>query len=224
MKPSSRRRLGLSLGAVVGAATVGWLASAGHAALAPGPMNTMHDDLACEACHREAPGTLRQQLQAAARDAIGMSTAGVDIGFRKVTSDECRACHDRPDDRHPIGRFLEPRFARAREVLGPEQCSSCHREHAGVRVTAADTTFCRHCHADMKIEHDPIDVPHRDLVATQQWNTCLGCHDYHGNHAVKAPRTLGTSHSLEAIRRYFEGGNSPYGAPIRRATTKELAP
>jgi hypothetical protein len=74
----------------------------------------------------------------------------------------------------------------------------------------------------MKIEHDPVDVSHRELVATQQWNTCLGCHDYHGNHAAKAPRKVVHSHSLDAIRRYFDGGRSPYGAPLRRATTKEL--
>lgn len=217
MKPAHRRRFGLSLGAVAGAATIGWLASAGHAELAPGPMNTMHDDLACEACHREAPGTLRQQLQAAARNALGLATTDVDIGYRRVTSEDCRACHDRPDDRHPVGRFLEPRFAAARDALAPEHCSSCHREHSGMRVTA-DPTLCRHCHADTTIEHDPLDVSHRQLVATQQWSTCLGCHDYHGNHAAKPERRMVYARSLADIRRYFEGGRSPYGAPIHRAT------
>ena len=223
MKPRHRRALGIALGAVVGAAVLAWLGAEGSAALhAPGPMNTGHGDTACAACHRPAPGTLRQQLQNAARSWLGAPHVEVDIGYRAVTPDECLACHDRPDDRHPGFRFLEPRFAEARARLAPERCTSCHLEHAGVRVTLADPTYCRHCHADLVLDRDPLDVSHRELVTTRRWDTCLGCHDYHGNHAHRAPRRLEEALPPAAIRGYLDGGPSPYGAPIRRATNLEV--
>ena len=39
---------------------------------APGKMNTGHERLACDSCHRPAPGTVRQQLQANARYLLGL--------------------------------------------------------------------------------------------------------------------------------------------------------
>ncbi len=223
MKPARRRRIGIVSGLVVGALSVGWLGADGNAQLhAPGPMNTSHDTLDCEACHEAAPGTLRQQLQTAARGALG-GDVEVDVGFRAVTSARCRACHQRADDRHPIGRFLEPRFAEVREKLQPEECASCHREHRGARITVGETTFCRHCHAELAIEHDPVDVSHRQLVAMGRWESCLGCHDYHGNHRLASPRRLGEAIAVERIETYFEGGESPYPPSIHRAKL-EVAP
>ncbi|MBA3539702.1 MAG: cytochrome c3 family protein, partial [Deltaproteobacteria bacterium] len=171
---------------------------------------------------REAPGTVRQQLQNVARDRLGLAAVAVDVGFRAVTNDQCLACHDRPDDRHPVFRFLEPRFAEARATLHPEQCSSCHREHNGVRVTTVEPTYCRTCHATTTFERDPLDVPHRELVATERWDTCLGCHDFHGNHGMTAPHRLQDAILLDQIRTYFGGGPSPYPPPVRRAITPEL--
>jgi hypothetical protein len=223
MKPQRRRRLGVGLGAGAGVALVIWLRSDGQAQLhAPGPMNTQHDSIACESCHVAAGGTLRQQLQTAAKDALGFATAEVDVGYRTVTSERCVACHDRPDDRHPIGRFLEPRFTQARAALGPEQCGSCHREHSGARVTVGEATFCRHCHATVALADDPLDISHRELAARQRWDSCLGCHDYHGNHGMRTPRLLSLAIGSARIRAYFDGGDSPYPAPIRRAA--EVAP
>ncbi|MBA2539361.1 MAG: cytochrome c3 family protein [Deltaproteobacteria bacterium] len=219
MKPQRRRRLGVALGAVAGLALVTWLRADGQAQLhAPGPMNARHDDLDCESCHVEADGTLRQQLQTAAKGTLGFATADVDLGYRAVTSERCVACHDRPDDRHPIGRFLEPRFTEARATLGPERCGSCHREHSGTRITVGDSTFCRHCHATVALANDPVDVSHRQLAEQQRWDTCLGCHDYHGNHALHPPQRLSLAIGLDRLRAYFEGGESPYPAPVRRAT------
>lgn len=223
MKPSQRRALGISFGAVVGAGLITWLGAAGSEQLhAPGPMNTGHGDTACAACHRPAPGTVRQQLQTVARRWIGASHAEVDLGYREVTSDECLACHERPDDRHPGFRFLEPRFAEARAQLHPEACASCHREHQGARVTIAEPTYCRQCHGELTLDQDPLDVSHRELVTTERWETCLGCHDYHGNHAYTAPRRLEQAIPMDAIRAYLDGGSSPYGAPIRRAIEPEV--
>lgn len=225
MKPAVRRRLGRALGAVLGASMLVVLAAPGCEQLhAPGPMNAGHGSLACAACHVEAPGSVRQQLQSAARAAIanvvhGEAGAAVDVGYRAVSNRECLECHERPDDRHPVFRFLEPRFADVRAVLRVDTCEGCHREHAGVRVTMAERTFCRHCHADTALARDPIDVSHRELIATGRWDSCLGCHDFHGNHAAKpVPVRLQDAHSAAALDAYFAGtGPSPYGPPARRA-------
>jgi hypothetical protein len=225
MKIGHRRQIGIASGLVLGVAAVIWLSAAGCEQLhAPGPMNTGHGELSCESCHREAPGTLRQQLQNFARHALGLEATDTDVGYREVTSVECLACHERPDDRHPVFRFLEPRFAEVRDELGPEQCSTCHREHHGVRVTVPETTYCRHCHAETTVKGDPLDVSHRELVAARRWDTCLGCHDFHGNHTMKAPRRLHEAIPVERIRVYFDGGPSPYAEPIRRATRTEITP
>ncbi len=219
MNRGVRRRIGVVSGLVVGAAVVMFLNLPGRERFhAPGPMNTGHATLACESCHQPAAGSIRQQLQTVARQWIGVEAAAVDLGFQQVTNDRCLACHERPDDRHPVFRFLEPRFAEARQQLRPEECSSCHREHAGVRVTLREGTYCASCHRDTKLENDPIDVPHRDLIANERWETCLGCHDFHGNHAQRAPHRLQDALTVDQVRTYFGGGASPYGPAIRRAT------
>jgi hypothetical protein len=224
MKVVVRRRIGVALGIVLGAAVVGTLCAPGCEHLhAAGPMNAGHAVVACASCHQEAPGTVRQQLQAAARSWVGLHHGAVDVGFQSVTSTACLACHQRAEDRHPTYRFLEPRFAAVRAELHPERCESCHREHAGVRVTTAETTYCRHCHGELVVENDPIDVPHADLVAERRWDTCLGCHDFHGNHAGKPPRRLADAIAIDRIRRYFAGGASPYGAPVVRAVPPEVS-
>ena len=210
-------------GVVLGGAALAVLCAPGCEHLhAAGPMNVGHAAVACESCHREAPGSVRQQLQAAARKVAGLHDGAVDVGFRSVSSGECRACHDRPEDRHPAFRFLEPRFDAVREALHPERCASCHREHAGTRITVAETTYCRHCHGELVVERDPLDVPHAQLVGAQRWDTCLGCHDYHGNHTGAVPRRLADAIPVDRIRRYFAGGASPYGARVVRAIQPEV--
>lgn len=223
MKPHVRRRIGFAAGVAAGLAVSGWLNAADQQHLnAPGPMNAGHGDLACDTCHREAPGTLRQQLQAITQGWLHGERGHGDLGYRAVGNAECERCHDRPDDRHPVFRFLEPRFAEARAALHPEQCASCHREHAGVRVTLADGTYCRHCHDDVEVERDPLDVPHRELARAGRWDTCLGCHDYHGNHALESPAHLDAAIPRAAIDGYLRGGPSPYPAPIVRARPPEV--
>ncbi len=221
MTPEVRRHIGVAAGALLGAAAVLGLDAPGCEAFhAPGPMNPQHATIACDDCHRPAPGTVRQQLQTVARAWLlpdARASATVDVGFRAVTNAECLACHERAEDTHPVFRFLEPRFAAVRERLHPESCSACHREHAGVAITVAAVTFCRHCHDNIAIDHDPIDVPHRELAAAQRWETCLGCHDYHGNHAREAPHRVADAISIRRLQLYLDGGPSPYGAPVHRA-------
>lgn len=221
MKASTRRHIGIATGVALGIGAVFVLCMPGCEHLhARGPMNAGHAEVACERCHQQAPGTVRQQLQHAARTWSGLDepAAKIDVGFQRVTNADCTRCHARPDDRHPAFRFLEPRFAEAREAIHPERCESCHREHAGVRITVAEQTYCRHCHGELAVKRDPLDVSHADLVAGGRWETCLGCHDYHGNHATKPPRRLADAVPAAQIRAYFSGGPSPYGAPTVRAT------
>ncbi|MDX2093374.1 MAG: cytochrome c3 family protein [Kofleriaceae bacterium] len=225
MRLPVRRNIGLGTGATAGLAIVLWLHAPGQAHLrAPGPMNPGHAELACDACHRPAPGTLRQQLQNAARDRLGLAAAPVDIGYRAVGNEECMQCHVRPDDRHPVYRFREPRFAAARAELHPEHCASCHREHAGARATASAQTACRTCHAELVVERDPLDVPHRALLAAGRWDSCLGCHDFHGNHGLVAPTRLEQALPASAVRAYLRAGPSPYPPALVHAVSPEGTP
>lgn len=215
-----RRRLGALLGAGLGSFAVAVMLWPGQQRLrTPGPMNVGHGELDCASCHRAAPGTTRQQLQANARSVLGLRAASVDFGLSRVSNEACRACHDRPDDRHPVYRFLEPRFADARAALAPHECTSCHGEHAGRRATV-EPDACRHCHGELALEHDPISTPHAELVATGAWSTCLGCHDFHGNHASEPPTALADALAPADIRDYLAGGPSPYGA-VRHPATRE---
>jgi hypothetical protein len=210
----SRRTLGIRIGLVsagLGLALV--LSAGGDSFRAKGPMNSGHQDLACADCHLAAPGTLRQKLQANARYLAGLRADAADMGARVVGSERCQVCHWRPNDRHPIYRFLEPRFAEVRASLGAHDCVSCHREHRGARVTAV-AGFCVECHRDLELRSDPLDVPHRQLVAEESWLTCLGCHDFHGNHALEPATRLAAALAPASIARYLAGGDSPYPLPV----------
>ncbi|MEM7483232.1 MAG: cytochrome c3 family protein [Acidobacteriota bacterium] len=188
-----------------------------------GPMNTGHAEVQCSACHRQAPGTFRQQVQANARYAFGLRPEPADFGLADVSDAACLDCHERPNDRHPTFRFLEPRFAKARENLQPQTCMGCHLEHAGERITVK-ADYCSECHGDLELKVDPVDTPHHELVATASWNTCLGCHDFHGNHLWKAPTRMADRLDPAVIEEYFRGGPSPYSDEKEfRATRTTLA-
>jgi Cytochrome c3 len=184
---------------------------------AKGPANTGHDALACQKCHTEAPGTLRQQAQAKVRYWLGLRASDVAFGHVPVGNAQCTGCHAREQDAHPVHRFLEPRFAQARAELGAHSCVSCHREHKGGRVTMAPTA-CSACHQDLKLKRDPLDVPHRTLIAGNNWTSCLGCHDFHGNHKRTAQTHLDAAYPTAAIIEYLAGGPSPYGNELKFRT------
>ncbi|MBZ0170170.1 hypothetical protein MELA_02430 [Candidatus Methylomirabilis lanthanidiphila] len=181
---------------------------------AKGPMNTGHSKLGCAACHKNAPGSFRQQIQANLRHAFGRRAVPAFFGRLPVGNADCMACHERPNDRHPVYRFFEPRFSQARETLRPHQCVSCHAEHKGRRVTLTAIDYCVNCHKDTRLKKDPIDVPHADLIARKQWDSCLGCHDFHGNHIMQIEKSVEKRTPPEKIRAYFDGGSSPYGTNL----------
>jgi Cytochrome c3 len=187
-----------------------------------GSMNSGHDTLKCVSCHQDAPGSLRQQIQANLRYALRLRERLADFGHQDVGNENCLTCHERPNDRHPAYRFLEPRFLKAREALKPQFCDSCHTEHKGQRVTRAEIGYCVNCHKKTKLRKDPLDVPHDRLIALKRWESCLGCHDFHGNHIMKTKKTVDQVIPTEKIRAYFRGGKSPYGEDRHFKAKKEV--
>jgi hypothetical protein len=209
------KRAAYLLGAVVVAAAIAAVAVPQAARFhAKGPANTGHADLDCTDCHKQAPGTVRQQLQAKVQFWLGLRATDAAFGHARVDNAQCTDCHAREQDAHPVHRFLEPRFAEARAELGAESCVSCHREHKGVRATVVPTA-CATCHQKLDLKRDPLDVPHRELVARKEWQTCLGCHDFHGNHKRVAQTRLEDAHAISTIIDYLSGGPSPYGQDMK---------
>ena len=63
---------------------------------------------------------------------------------------------------------------------------------------------------------------HATLFADGEWDTCLQCHDFHGNHDLKRgehefPVSMDEAFGLEAVRSYLRDGARVYGAPIHAA-------
>ena len=44
----------------------------------------------------------------------------------------------------------------------------------------------------------------------KRWKTCLGCHDFHGNHRMTVETKLENIINERHIREYFSGGRDPY--------------
>ena len=220
---SARRRAYLWGGGAALVCGVCLLSPRGERLIAKGPSNTGHEELRCAECHQPARGTFRQRAQANARALLGLRPEGAPLVSRAVGNAECEECHAREEDAHAPHRFEEPRFAEARALVEPRRCVSCHAEHQGARVTRAGD-FCGACHDPLKLSADPLDVSHERLAAEGRFETCLTCHDYHGNHAHAAPRLLARAYPLEEVSAYMRGGPSPYGEPVTPAAPPPAAP
>lgn len=175
-----------------------------------GPLNTGHESLTCAECHTPAKGNLGQQFQTNFLEFIGARKNGTTFGLENVDNKKCLACHTRPNDRHPVHRFEEPKYSEARKNIHPTECKSCHLEHNGVRITIDNIGFCQNCHQDTELKHDPLDVSHKDLIANDQWNTCIQCHDFHGNHIYDVATKMEDTISIQAILDYVKGSKSPF--------------
>ena len=206
------RYVGAGLGAVAGLVAIALLTFPEQGGLvAKGPLNTGHETLACQDCHTPVEGSTAQQLSANVHHWLGLRETTIGFGSIDVGNAACLDCHERPEDRHPVSRFLEPRFAEQRMHLKAHLCVTCHTEHQGVRVTQETLGFCTQCHQDTALEDDPIFPSHAELVETEAWNTCLQCHDFHGNHVRTTPVRLDDGVSEAQLWAYFTGGPSPYG-------------
>jgi len=178
--------------------------------MAPGPMNSGHAEIHCDDCHRNINASFRQLVQANVAYALGRRKQPEAFGYRKTDNKDCNDCHRRAKDRHPVYRFMEPKYKKVRTHLKAQHCISCHQEHHGKRVTVT-ADICKHCHEKLSLKRDPLDVSHKTLIQKKQWNSCLGCHDFHGNYQYQLPKTVDNKFSLTAIDNYFDGGESPYG-------------
>ncbi len=208
-----RQTIGGLIGIVVGITVfVFYSLDASEEYISPGPMNIGHNELSCVTCHSDARGNLSQQVQSNIQHAVGMRKEGVDFGTQDVTVRNCLECHDRPNDRHPSYRFSEPRFKEVIKKIDATTCITCHSEHNGERVTVVAINYCVNCHQDLEVENDPVDVAHTELIANEQWFTCIQCHDFHGNHKYEVATKLKDTISLARIELYLNGGEDPYGA------------
>lgn len=214
MKISRKRRrqwIGAAVGLLATVSTYTVISlPANEEMLSLGPMNTGHEDLSCETCHTPASGNTFQQLQANVLFTLGMRKTKADFGMENVDRAKCMDCHDRPNDRHPLYRFEETRFAPARKNLNVTECEGCHMEHNEVRLTQTNIGYCENCHEETNLKHDPLEISHAELVANDMWTTCLQCHDFHGNHVYEAAESMKDTISIQTVRAYFDGGKSPY--------------
>ena len=210
-RPTGVRLAGMAAaipGAIVAAVIL--LDGPAQSLIAEGPNLDGHARLACTACHHPAPGTMRQQIQARLWFTLGLRRARPDFGYRKVASEDCLTCHDRPNERHPVYRFREPRFAAAKALVDATSCIGCHSEHAG-QMVSVEMDFCQACHGDLVLKNDPLERRHDMLIAAREWTGCLGCHDFHGNHQAPPPTRPAGAHDLAAVANYLKRGPDPYG-------------
>lgn len=218
MKISRKRKrqwIGFGVGLLVTSVTYVVISlPANEDMLSLGPMNTGHEDLSCESCHTSTKGNVFQQLQANLMFSVGLRKTVADFGSQNVDTKKCLECHDRANDRHPLHRFTEPRFANARKNLpaptGQVECESCHIEHNGVRLTQTNVGYCQNCHEETTLKNDPLEISHAELIKREMWNTCLQCHDFHGNHIFHAAESMKDTIPMTIVREYFDGGKSPY--------------
>ena len=154
---------------------------------------------------------------------FGKREKPVGFGHQDVSNNECLQCHDRPDERHPPYRFMEPRFAEVRKSVSAHQCIFCHREHLGSVLTIAQSNYCQYCHQDMDLKKDIIKPSHSNLAQRKQWRSCLQCHDFHGNHEREVPTRLADAIKAKDLEMYFTGkAQSPYGLDKKMKAPKEV--
>lgn len=177
-----------------------------------GTYNTGHENLQCEDCHFESEGSIRQQIQHNTKTYFGLHPHEdyVDVGQKRVDNEACITCHQRPNDRHPVSRFKEIRFAEQRKNLGIHECRACHSEHTGTRMSMLGEGYCVNCHEDTKVKDDPLDVSHAQLFEQNQWQTCLQCHDFHGNHIYDVPVKMQDTFPLMDVKAYLNGEKTLY--------------
>ena len=62
-----------------------------------------------------------------------------------------------------------------------------------------------------KLNLTSLDISHKDLISQESWNTCIQCHDFHGNHKYALPEKMSDTIPMQTIQNYFDGGEDPYG-------------
>ncbi len=179
--------------------------------LSPGGDHEMHEEMACDQCHQPAAGSVRQQVQANVHHWLGFRNEGASFVTDPVESDDCLACHKMPKNLHPQHRFVHSEYFDLRETLGLHQCMGCHDHHSAVNVVHS-MEFCMNCHQVWGDKKDTIEPRHQTLIAEERWDTCLQCHDFHGNHDYEWPTVLTNGYSIDQVQSYLDGkAPAPYG-------------
>ena len=44
-----------------------------------------------------------------------------------------------------------------------------------------------------------------------KWDTCIQCHDFHGNHEMQVPEAIKDTISKKELNDYYRGGDDPFG-------------
>lgn len=222
MMYKNRRTQGYFIGSILSIAVLIFLfLPSSKTYLIKGPLLPGHEKLECNECHKDERGTFRQQIQTNIQYLFNKQNASVSVGLRPVGNSECIKCHDRPNDRHPIYRFREPKYRQIREKIRANTCITCHLEHQNKRITVK-MGFCMHCHDELNLKNDPIDISHQQLIQDKNWNSCLTCHDFHGNHEMKTEVSLDKGVPLPQLQKYFNRGLNPYpGKIIHKAKNNE---
>ena len=85
---------------------------------------------------------------------------------------------------------------------------------------SSDPENCKHCHEEIEVKDDPLDISHADLIKLKDWDTCLACHDFHGNHVMKTTKNTKYMLDKRLIKEYLDGGSDPY-SDKKTAESKE---
>ncbi|MGI9331903.1 MAG: hypothetical protein ACR2RL_01980 [Gammaproteobacteria bacterium] len=74
-------------------------------------------------------------------------------------------------------------------------------------------------HEETRLKNDPLDITHAALIAAERWQTCLGCHDFHGNHVMKTKARVAEIWPHPQLQAFFAGGPSPYPQTLYHKAT-----
>jgi len=79
--------------------------------------------------------------------------------------------------------------------------------------------FCVTCHSGMEVREDRTTPTHAALAAEERWDTCLRCHDFHGNHHHEWPESLEEAFGGREVLRHLDSGAPLYGEKREPART-----
>ena len=64
----------------------------------------------------------------------------------------------------------------------------------------------------------------QSLIDAGEWDSCMGCHDFHGNHLMTTREKLSEVIPPGQILAYFRGGVSPYSPDKKFTARREPLP
>jgi hypothetical protein len=76
----------------------------------------------------------------------------------------------------------------------------------------ANRQDCQYCHQTLTLKNDPLETSHQVLIKQKEWQTCLSCHDFHGNHQRQIPTQKDGMINKEKLTIYLQGkaNSDPY--------------